>query len=446
MLHPLVAVVMVLAIILMLCLRWKYVIAPLLLALFIVPMGQVLVLGGVHFTVARILILVGLVRSARERRRPEGGRLADGLSSIDRSFTIWACLACVIFSLQWMETQALIKSLGTFLDALGAFFVFRSLIRDREDVRRAISVFAVVAAVMAVCMTIEKMTRQNPFGLLGGVPIVPADRDGKVRAQGAFEIYLTAGVFGATLVPLFIWLWSDAKSRISAFVGMVSATVITITSYSSTPFLPYAAGLFAFCFWPVRQKMRLVRWGLSITLISLHLAMKGAVWDLIARVDLTGGSSGYHRSILIDNCVRHFSDWWLLGTRNYNTWAWDMWDLCDQYVVYAFTGGLATLFFFIQIISRSFGGLGTARKAARGNRKQEWFLWCLGAALFSHVVGYFGIAYYDQMQFSWYALLAMICAAIPEAMRSPVPQVREATSPNYHTGVTTNWEILETNR
>ena len=64
-------------------------------------------------------------------------------------------------------------------------------------------------------------THTNVFGFLGGVPpLGVAIRDGKVRATGSFAVYITAGVFGATLLPLFIWLWSDAKSRISAALGM----------------------------------------------------------------------------------------------------------------------------------------------------------------------------------------------------------------------------------
>ena len=77
-----------------------------------------------------------------------------------------------------MDTQAVIKSLGSLLDALGGYFVLRFLIQDRDDVERAIKVFAVVAEVLAVCMTDEQVTHQNVFGLLGGVPVGVAMREG----------------------------------------------------------------------------------------------------------------------------------------------------------------------------------------------------------------------------------------------------------------------------
>ena len=53
----------------------------------------------------------------------------------------------------------------------------------------------------------------------------------------------------------------------------------------------------------------------------------------------------------------------------------------------------------------------------KSDRKQAWLLWCLGAALFAHVIAYFGIGYFDQMQFAWFALLASISTAVSEAAR-----------------------------
>jgi hypothetical protein len=192
--------------------------------------------------------------------------------------------------------------------------------------------------------------------------------------------------------------------------------------------------------------MRLVRWGLVLTLVALHLVMNGPVWSLIEKVDLTGSSSSYHRYMLIDNCIRHFGDWWLLGVKNYDTWGFDMWDLSDQYVAYAVTGGLLTLVLFIGIITRSFARLGTARRLVRGNRKEDWFLWCLGAAVFAHVVAYFGIGYFDQMQVAWYALLAIISGetTILIGLRRRRPEAESSLSrPVYASEPSQAWLRIE---
>lgn len=413
---------MVLAIILILILPRKYAVVPLLLGAFTIPLGQVVVLGGVHFTVLRILIVAGLLRWAISKSSPGAGVFTGGFNSIDRFTALWSVAACIVFSLQWMGTQALIYSLGDLLDRLGGYLVLRFMIQDTEDVKRTVKVFAAICVIMGVCMLNEHFTRRNIFGLLGGVGLVPQIRDGQVRSQGAFGVYIDAGVFGAVLIPLFIWLWSGGKSRLAAVLGIAGATAMTITSSSSTPELAYVSGIFGLCFWVLRKRMRLIRWGLVIVLLGLHLVMKAPVWALIARVDLTGSSSGYHRYSLVDNCIRHFLDWWLLGTRVYNTWGWDMWDLSNQFVATAFTGGLAALAFFILILSRSFGGIGTARKLVEGKRTgEEWFLWCLGTALFSTVVAFFGSSYMAQMQMEFFAFLAMISVALFDTMQPKLP-------------------------
>jgi hypothetical protein len=439
-LHPLVALAMVLAIVLMMSLPRKHVMTPFLLAIFAIPLGQVIVVAGVHFTVVRILIIVGLARLMTSRRS-SGGAFSGGLNPVDRAFLLWATFFLVVFSLQWMETQALVKSLGNFLDAVGAYVLMRFLIRDKDDIRRTIKVLAFVTVFSSAFMLNEQVTHRNIFGLLGGADIGVQERGGAFRSQGAFDSYLTAGVFGAALLPLLVFLWKEEKSKLVAGLGILGATAMTVTSNSSTSIVAYAAGIVALCFWPIRKQMRLFRWGLVGTLMGLHLVMKAPVWALINRLDLTGSSSSFHRFMLMDNCIRHFTDWCLLGYKAYETWGFDMWDLSNQYVAYALRGGLVTLVMFILIISRSFGRIGKARRLVEGNRSQEWFFWCLGAAMTVHVVGYFGIGYFDQMQFAWYALLAIICAATAVPM-AELSQASDAElKGDLHAGM--NWDALE---
>ena len=119
-LHPLVALAILLAICLILFLPRKYIIVPLLLAIFFIPKGQAVILVGVHFTAAKILFLAGLIRWVS--RWSQRGLLAGGFNSVDRVLVAFAILNTLIFSLQWMESQALVKSLGDLLDILGGYF------------------------------------------------------------------------------------------------------------------------------------------------------------------------------------------------------------------------------------------------------------------------------------------------------------------------------------
>jgi hypothetical protein len=223
------------------------------------------------------------------------------------------------------------------------------------------------------------------------------------------------------LFPLFAWLWKNGKDRILAVIGALSCMVVTVTCFSSTPVLAFVAGIFAIFFWPFRRYMRLVRWGIVCALLGLSLVMKAPVWFLIAHVGVLGGSSTYHRADLVDTFIRHVGDWWLLGTANNNSWGYFMFDTSNSYVAEGVTGGLFALIFFIATISRSFGRVGNARKAVEGgDRQAEWLLWLLGCALFANTVAFFGISYFDQMKVSWFALLAMVCAATAPYLKQTV--------------------------
>jgi hypothetical protein len=134
--------------------------------------------------------------------------------------------------------------------------------------------------------------------------------------------------------------------------------------------------------------------------------MRAPVWALLARVDLTGSSSGYHRFMLVDHFIRHFSDWWLVGIRGTGDWGPDMWDTINTYVATGTSGGLLTLCLYIAIYIHGFRAVGTLRK--RTNVLERRWGWILGCTLFAHAVSVCGIAYFDQSQFIWLFNLAAL--------------------------------------
>jgi hypothetical protein len=82
-----------------------------------------------------------------------------------------------------------------------------------------------------------------------------------------------------------------------------------------------------------------------------------------------------------------------------------------------------SLIFYVAIFIRSFRAIGTARKRVNRDRGQEWFLWCLGSALFANVVASFGINYMAQLMMSLFPLLACISVATFEARQATVRSV-----------------------
>jgi hypothetical protein len=424
---PLMAVCLLIGVVLTVILPREKAITPFLVAFFTIPFGQAVVLGGFHFTAMRVLILAGLAKRAISQGSSSRGKYPGGFNGIDQVVVLWSVSAVAIFCLTFMEKQAFINGLGILLDSLGGYLVVRFLIPDREAMRRAIKTLAAICVIEGVPMIGEQITHINVFGLTGAVSLASAVRNGSVRASGTLGA-LTAGPFAGIMIPMFLWLWAEGKSRIAALAGIAGAMAMVVTSNSSTSWMALFGSLVGLAFWRFRTQMRQIRWGLVITLVALHLYMKAPVWALISRVDLTGSSSSYQRYVMVDMAIRHFSDWWLMGAPDYVNWGWDSWDLCNQFVAVALTGGLLTLIFYVAIFKRGFQAIGTARKLVNGDRRQEWTLWCLGSTLFATVVIYFGINSVGVLLMVFFVLVACISVATLEA-RQPAEQPVEVPVP-----------------
>jgi hypothetical protein len=413
--HPAVLVVTVVTILLVLLVPRKYVVIPFLLCVFLVPRGQQLYVAGMHWYVAlRILMLVGLVRLARAKFQ-----VAGGLNGIDKAFILWAICRGVCQVLLFPQRGMVIYQAAFWLQAFGGYFLLRYAIQDEEDIARAAKTLAVLAVILGACMLNEHLHHVNVFGYLGGAPITPTVRAGRIRAQAIFGHPILAGCFGATLAPLFYWLWKGGRSKLTAFLGVIGSTLCVFTSSSSTAVFAYVAGVGALFLWPIRRSMRAVRWGIVLTLVALALVMKEKVWFVIAHAKVIGSSDGYSRAMLVDNFFKHFRDWWLIGTNQTGNWGWDMWDLSNQFVAEGERGGLVTFICFITMISLSFRRLGKMRKQVEGDRKQEWFYWSLCAIMVAHVFAFFGVSYWDQMAIWWWAFLAMVSAATAPLQTAP---------------------------
>lgn len=427
---PAAGIAVALAVLLILLLPRKYVVVPFLLAVLFIPIGEQIVLGGMHLMMFRVVIFFGALRLlfSRITSPPNGEKFR--LNRLDCAVILWCVSSVITFTLLWGEWQAFINRMGFVYSIIGGYFIVRFLLRDEEDVDRVTRLFVVICAILAVSMTVEYVTGRNVFDFFGGVPTFGVARDGKIRAQGPFAHPILAGTFGAILLPLFLGLWWRKNgSRALALVGAVSALTMAITTVSSTPLVTVIAGVGTLFLWPFRKMMRLIRWGIALGLIGLHLVMKAPVWALIARVDLVGGSSGDHRFQLVDKFIRHFGEWWLLGAKNNGQWGVEMSDTVNWFVASGVDGGLITLILFIAVIVYGFKKLGIARNALEGNLKTDQLLWVLGCVLFANVVTFFGVGYFDQTMFAWLTLLAMISAAT--AFAGEVPVVQPETLANF---------------
>jgi len=451
-LNPVILIWVLLAVLLILLLPRKYVIVPFFLTALPIPIGQVLIIGGVHLSMFRLVIIFSLCRVLANRIQGAASSHKIHFNPIDKAF-LWYCIASVItFTLLFQDSQAFVSRVGFALDSLGTYFVLRLLFEDEMVVDRTIKVLAVVSGVVALSMLNEQRTGLNLFSIFGGVPQFTNIREGTLRSQGPFAHAILAGVFGAITIALFIRLWWRRESRALACLGIISSLVIIVTCRSSTPLAAGLGVVVVLCLWPVRARMRLLRWGIVCALVGLHIVMKAPVWALIGRFGGVGGSSGYHRYILVDNFIRRFDEWWLFGVQDTSHWGYDMWDVSNQFVAVGVSGGLITFVLFIAVIVYCFKGVGRARKEAEiaGDAVRARGFWALGAAVFANLVAFFGITYFDQTQLVWYATLAMIAALTfsPDSARQYAPEVEHPvpieTVATRHRGLIKEWNSVAT--
>jgi len=414
---PLAIAILAAAGLLILMLPRKHAIVPFLIAAMVVPLHVTVVIATLHFDSVRLLVLVGLIRVLAR-----GERFPGRLTVFDRAVFYSAICNAVMYCLLWREVGAIVNRFGFLLTVLGAYLLLRCLVRDKADVIRMIKAFAFVFVLIAPFMWREAVTDHNAFSLLGS-PELSEIRNGRIRAEGPFAHAIIAGTVGAVWLPLFVGLWWYQRSgRWIAAAGALASTVMMFASASSTPVMTYPAAILGLAMWPARKRMQLVRWGIVGLLIALQLCMKVPVWFVLERIGGVFGGSGTHRAVLIDNFIRHFFEWCLIGTRNNGSWGWSMWDVDNAYVGAGLSGGLLNFILFIAVLVYGYRIIGVARRSAERSRRDARFIWAIGAALFANSVAFFGIVYFDQSVFAWYALLATIALVptfVPAARVAP---------------------------
>jgi len=393
--------------VLILVLPRRYAIAPLIVITCYMTLGEDVLVYGLHFTMFRILALVGWLRILMRGEFRE-----FKMNPIDWVFIFWVISNATCYIMLWGGYSAFINRMGFAYNAIGLYFMFRMLIRDIEDIKRTYKITAVLIIPLGFFMLSEKLTGHNAFAIFGGVDAITRIRDGALRCQGPFAHPILAGTFGATLCPLFIALWwQGGRSRTIAIAGILSAATITVTSASSGPAFALIFGIGGLIMWKWREYLRMVRWTIVAGIIGLQMVMKAPVWFILGRVSLFDGSTGYHRAYIIDHFINHFSEWWLMGVKDTAHWGALMADVTNEYVWQGVQGGLLTLILFIWIIVRCFRGIGlTVQGMKNESFPDKITVWVLGAALFTHVVNYISIDYFDQNVVNWYMLLAMISA------------------------------------
>lgn len=372
---------------------------PMLIAVFHLPNLHIVGLGAYDFNAMRLLIAAGLIRAAAS-----GVLTSTPRHALDSLVALWAGIALLSsFAHQGAPSNPLVFRMGLVYNAVGVYLYTKAYIRDSESFILFIKCVVVVLAPFALFIAMEKMSGRNMYSIFGGVREFAAIREGRVRAQGTFSHSILSGTAGASLMPLVCALRETGRKWV--FLGIAACIVVVLGSGSSGPILTLLAAGAATSMWRWRTHLAWIRRGVVLTLVGLHLVMKAPVWYLLARIDVVGGSTGWHRAELITAGLRHLNEWWLAGTdvtRHWMptgvSWSPDHSDITNHYLKMGVIGGLPLMLALLAILYRSFKSLGARMQALRPDYDpREFVLWCAGSALFTHAITFLSVSYFDQV-------------------------------------------------
>lgn len=412
-LHVLAALGLLILAILAMTVRTRLILMPLVVAATTLPMSQRIVIADVDLTLMRILLLVCLIRVLT---RGEHKDLTWG--TVDKALLLWPIAGTVMTLIHYGSTEQFVNRAGWTYDILLTYFIGRCAIRSIEDILSLARTMAVISVPIALAFFVERVTQHNPFSVFGGVPEVTVIREGRLRCQGPFAHPILAGTFWASTLPLLWTLWKgDSKARILCATGSAATLFIIFACSSSTPLLSTLVAMMGLALFRFRH-LRTQMWvGFFLTLLVLHIVMKAPVWHLMARVDLVGGSTGWHRYRILDAFINNFSKWWATGDHNPMSWGvWEMRDITNQFILEGLRGGLMTLLAFVLILVYSFRAVGRALRhlQGRGNASAEWGIWMIGTIILVHTTTFFGASYFGQMTAILYIHLALAGAVMTQ--------------------------------
>jgi len=390
---------------------------PLLIALL--HLGNVSLIS--EFTPMRLVIMVGIARAfAGGFVRWSANNRLDQLVAI---FAVVALLSSLGHAASIHVPSPLIERCGLVLNVVGAYLYSRAYTGADDFVVTFSRWLAFILIPLSALLLLEQTTGRNAYYVLGARSDTAGIRNDGFRAKGPFGHAIIAGTAAAVALPFMVFLWRRQKAL--GLAGALAAVGGAVATASSGPLAALAVIAACLCLWRWREHLRRLRIGGYIALVFLHFTMSRPVWYLIARIDLVGGSTGWHRSSLIDRAIRNLDEWWLVGTdytRHWMhsgvTWNPNHTDITNYYLQLGVLGGLPLLLTLVAMIAVALGFLEQSLPLDRAEETDlDFGTWCVWTAIIAHSVSFLSIAYFDQSYAGFFLLIGATPAILQAARR-----------------------------
>ncbi len=326
---------------------------------------------------------------------------------------------------------------GLVLDIFGSYLYGRSYMTGPDFTKTFAHWLAIILVPFGALMAYEQVSGKNAYTKLGARSEFAGMRNDRFRAKGPFQHAILAGTAAAAAIPFMLILLR--KRKLLAIAGVSAGMLGVLGSASSGPVAALGAALFLLYLWKWRYKLGKLRALTGVILLFLNFAMSRPIWFLIARIDIVGGSTGWHRSKLIDNAINNLDEWWLWGTDYTRHWmhsgvSWNPnhTDITNYYLQMGVLGGLPLMLTFIAIIVKA---LFTIEKnlphLRRADAEIEFDAWCFWVAILTHCVSFISIAYFDQSYANFFLLIGAAPGLVELAKRGAEEPTNDSLEQNH---------------
>lgn len=398
----------------------RHALLAMLAGILYLTQGVQIQVGGVSMFATRFLCVAGILRIAAR------GELSLGVwTGIDRAFFILHGYTTAVFLLRSDDGQMF--QVGLAVDAVLSYLIFRSLLRDFDDLRWLIRTSLLLLVPFFLVLVVERVARHNMFTIIGAREVTDNfSRGDRPRCFGTFGHPSLLGTLGASFLPLFVALRMVGNRR-EATVGIFISLGVVFMSNSGGPLNAMAFGILGWCCWKWREGMRNLRWMLVISIAVIASIMESPIYYLPARLSSFTGGDGWHRSYLIEQFFGHWTEWILGGMPIRATASWFPYviegtggaDITNQFVKYGIDGGIGSMVLFTWLLKVTFSSIGEGlirlRISPLPDLGAERLMWSIGVVIVVHLATWFGITYFDQTSLLWHlhlaaaSTLSMVC-------------------------------------
>lgn len=371
---------------------------PVVLAfsVFLVDDRLELVLGGVNLQPARIVGLCVLARVSMSGVLP--GKNGDWL--------VYAYASWSVAAVAFRDPDSVVTQIGQTVDFVAAYLAGRAAFCRISAWRKLLRAMAVVSLPVAVVAIVQRLFGIDVSAGLSAGSAVELRENG-FRANVFLPHGILFGVAWASLFPLQLALFLEKRSA-APLLGAVGAVVCVWCSASSTALGALLVGVLSLALFKVRRFAHLGAWGAMGALVSLHFLAARPVWYFIGGFGLLGGSTGYHRGLLIDKGIERFAEWAWFGTRDTSHWHWTggLWDVTNHFLLEGVLGGIGRVLLAAAIVCLAWYTAYQNSIGASVRGRESLVAWSICASLFGFVAASVGVAFFSSAAVWWGLILA----------------------------------------